>query len=511
MFDKSVLFFKNLNKVIHPNCMGWFGIILCLSLFFTDRGFSAEFVPTKKVQFSEKDDKKTPYLALSANEIKNLEEDQFPILILRRAGRVCKSRGYHSALNFKLSEGSEEKWLAVVNYAYQEDSIIVDSELKGLSILVDAALFAATGGFITLASLGGRRALVGVASLSVEFGVSYGLHKLTAKELNNVDVENMYSVDYLYFSHIDCLNSPETASLEQIVKWELAYDCSLSHGHDCRDLSLDELYCVSELKDLNLCRKIRADTKQLADMNCVQTRLKNKEDELRVFFRSDLSVYDYQLNFCSPDLKQRCSLVLDLEKDHSLVDATNKCEAFDEAKRDCIAQVGLKMCQNFEEVVQESGFNPDMSCAVSIIKKNINSYSLMLHDYLRENLFSIAGFCSPSVNWANRGMTLEEKKHCGVEIDLKICRNFEEVVQESGFNPDMSCAVSVIKKNIDSYSLMLHDYLRENLFSIAVRLRLITDVSFRSTIIFGKTFFPLRVFVQNHELKQIFKRGVWVP
>ena len=220
-----------------------------------------------------------PYLALTAKEVKqkNLSD-----IVLQRAGRICKNKGYRSAIDFNFETGKEKTKLAYFDDKNIEQLIEVKTKLKGGSIAFDSILFVFTGGLsLVVSGLSRGDYLSAAALISAELGISWGLSHVFAERIEGVKLEGMYKKYYLYFTGIDCLGAKQGISDEKITDFEVRYNCNILYDHEsiCNKASLREVGCLVDLSSKRnskeICKDLVANVQDDRNLQCSIAALNN--------------------------------------------------------------------------------------------------------------------------------------------------------------------------------------------------------------------------------------------
>ena len=268
------------------------GFIALFTSFSFIETVSAEDLQVQTIVDSEKYN--VPYLALTAEEV--AAEENLADLVLQRAGRICKSSGYHSAVNFDFETGHEKTDLVYFGDDNIEKVVEVQRKLKPWKVGFDT-LFAVAfaypavkwGGFAIAYQAGWVRqgeggafalslilshAFLALLAIPVELGISAGLSFILAERMDDLRLEGTYRKYYVYFSSIDCLEAGEGVSNEQITEYETRYSCNVLQDNDsaCNEASLREVSCLVNLssKDdsLQTCKDLDANIQDDRKFQC---------------------------------------------------------------------------------------------------------------------------------------------------------------------------------------------------------------------------------------------------
>ena len=237
-------------------------ITLFASFSFIEKA-NAEDLQVQAVINSEKYN--VPYLALTAEEVA-AEKNLASLLVLEKAGKICRSLGYRSAVDFDFETGHEKTSLAYFDDENIEHSIEVERKLKPWKIGFDASYVLLLTSFsfnsIFYHSVPIARSIIfkGIF-ITAGLGISNGLSHILAERMDGIKLEGTYRKYYVYFSSIDCLEAGEDVSNEQIAEYEIRYSCNVLQDNDsaCNEASLREAGCLVSLSSKDDSKEICKD------------------------------------------------------------------------------------------------------------------------------------------------------------------------------------------------------------------------------------------------------------
>ena len=221
-------------------------------------------------------------------------------LVMTRSNMVCRSQGYHSAIDFKLKTDYDDRKLIVFNKEGKEEVIDATKTIRYRNLIIDGSFLAVTtGGALVVGAiskiglkkakkssskiirfLSGGNSRIGTLFMAYAPPLIYSvdLYINSRKQVQNLVTDKMYTVPPSFFSHTVCLNIKGQASDEEISRYTNEYTCYRNRDLNsyCDSLNDDQRFCAISLSNngyraqeaIKTCNKIIPATKNEYQMQC---------------------------------------------------------------------------------------------------------------------------------------------------------------------------------------------------------------------------------------------------
>ena len=431
-----------------------------------------ESLSIKKVQISERHD--APYLAITIEEHEELEISEQIDLITKRAGKICKTHGYYSALDLEIDRYKGD-YLVDISSSNKEILIETDSSVKVGSIIIDTTIFVLTGGVGTVTAVlltrGGAALLGTVAVLALEFGVSYSIHKATVKKLKDVDLESMYAKYFANFSEIICLDVKKGVSEEEITEFDLRYACHLDgqYTKECDDLNVDDLLCV-----LNIERKQSLEKHLESCKNLTKRFNKNFEKiSCGMAIVNERNPLEKSIDICSKStMKQSQCITIAAPRWNKLSYIVEECSKVNtDFQLQCVT-IAAPSWNNLNYIVEECAkvnTKFQSQCVTSKTSK-WNNLSYIVEECAKVNTDLQLQCVNKASNWDNLNYIVEECAKVNTDLQLQCVNqasnwdNLNYIVEEcSKVNTDFQLqCVTIAAPNWNNLSYIVEECAKVN-------------------------------------------------